>query len=255
MDILLRESLFGRLINHVANDKALPYPEHAPDKEDQRGGQGTTEAGVEGDLCPRNWPKITKSFATVSVMLLNFSFYAASAIFTPSIPLIEDKFGATTSQGTLGLSLFVIAYGIGPLVVSQCSLSMEPTTHISFQLSPLSNLPSIGRSPVYVLGSLAFCLVNIGTALSRNVPTILGLRFLGGLVGSAPISVGGATLMEIYGPSQVPYAIAFYAVSGMCGPILGPVSTQAISNASRLTSPDYRYSGRVCDPPTSDVLS
>ncbi|GJN75943.1 MFS transporter [Purpureocillium lilacinum] len=213
MDILLRESLFGRLINHVANDKALPYPEHAPDKEDQRGGQGTTEAGVEGDLCPRNWPKITKSFATVSVMLLNFSFYAASAIFTPSIPLIEDKFGATTSQGTLGLSLFVIAYGIGPLV-----------------LSPLSNLPSIGRSPVYVLGSLAFCLVNIGTALSRNVPTILGLRFLGGLVGSAPISVGGATLMEIYGPSQVPYAIAFYAVSGVCGPILGPIIGTLVVN-------------------------
>lgn len=92
------------------------------------------------------------------------------------------------------------------------------------QLSPLSNLPSIGRSPIYVLGSLAFCLINIGTALAKNVSTILVLRFIGGFVGSAPISVGGATLMEIYGPPEVPYAIAFYAVSGVCGPILGPVS-------------------------------
>lgn len=82
----------------------------------------------------------------------------------------------------------------------------------------------MGRSPVYVLGSLAFCIVNIGTALAKNVPTILVLRFVGGFVGSAPISVGGATLMEIYGPSEVPYAIAFYAVSGVCRPILGPVS-------------------------------
>src|SRR5690625_3151171 len=143
MDILLRESLFGRLINH-ANDKVLPYPKHAPDKEDSRGGQDTTEPGLEGELCPRNWPKITKSFATVSVMLLNFSFYAASAIFTPSIPLIEDQFGATTSQGTLGLSLVVIAYGIGPLVVTQCSLSMQPPTHTSFQLSALSTSAAIG---------------------------------------------------------------------------------------------------------------
>lgn len=92
-----------------------------------------------------------------------------------------------------------------------------------FQLSPLSNLPSIGRTPVYVLGSFAFCLFNIGTALAKNLQTILVLRFFGGLVGSAPISVGGATLMEVFKPNQCPYAIALYAVSGVCGPILGPV--------------------------------
>lgn len=76
---------------------------------------------------------------------------------------------------------------------------------------------------MYVLGSLAFCLLNIGTALGKNVETILALRFFAGFFGSAPISVGGATLMEVYGPSEVPYAIALYAISGVCGPILGPV--------------------------------
>lgn len=92
----------------------------------------------------------------------------------------------------------------------------------------MSNLATVGRSPIYLVGSLLFCIVNIATALARDVPTILGLRFLGGLVGSAPISVGGATLMEIYGPADVPYAIAFYAVSGVCGPILGPVGGPSI---------------------------
>jgi len=76
---------------------------------------------------------------------------------------------------------------------------------------------------VYVLGSLVFCLFNIGTALGKDIETILILRFFGGFFGSAPISVGGATLMEVYGPGGVPYAIALYAVSGICGPILGPV--------------------------------
>lgn len=42
-------------------------------------------------------------------------------------------------------------------------------------------------------------------------------------MGSTPISVGGASLMEIFKPAEVPYALAFYAVSGVCGPILGPV--------------------------------
>jgi DHA1 family multidrug resistance protein-like MFS transporter len=56
------------------------------------------------------------------------------------------------------------------------------------------------------------------------------LRVVAGFLGSAPISVGGATLFEIYGPSQMPYAVAFYAVSGICGPILGPVSIRKLSS-------------------------
>lgn len=34
--------------------------------------------------------------------------------------------------------------------------------------------------------------------------------------------------MEVYGPNEVPYAIALYAVSGVCGPILGPVCSISI---------------------------
>ncbi|BCR87124.1 GTPase-activating protein [Aspergillus chevalieri] len=225
MNALVRESLFGRLSNFLTNNKFFPYPEleapkikALPVSASVSATSSTSTApepiqqfliefsGPNDPDTPRNWSKLAKTLVMLDVMFLNFSFYAASAIFTPSITGIEEQLGATTAEGTLGLSLFVIAYGIGPLF-----------------LSPLSNLPAIGRTPVYVLGSLVFCLFNIGTALGKNIETILILRFFGGFFGSAPISVGGATLMEVYGPSEVPYAIALYAVSGVCGPILGPV--------------------------------
>jgi DHA1 family multidrug resistance protein-like MFS transporter len=74
-------------------------------------------SGDDDPDMPRNWSRLSKTLVTLDIMLLNFSFYAASAIFTPSIPGIEEQFGATTAEGTLGLSLFVIAYGIGPLFV------------------------------------------------------------------------------------------------------------------------------------------
>lgn len=130
MGILIRESLFGRLINRFSRGKALPYPNGSGSLEKQ---PSTSEACTSSDLkevivvqftgpddpeAPRNWSIFTKSFATFGVMLLNFSFYAASAMYTPSIPWIKEEFGATDAEGTLGLSLFVIAYGIGPLVVS-----------------------------------------------------------------------------------------------------------------------------------------
>ncbi|WVO17501.1 hypothetical protein L204_105194 [Cryptococcus depauperatus] len=211
LNILLRDSVFGRLLNSASKSRFFSYngstilkDEEDPSHDPQRIIIGFV--GPDDPDIPQNWPTLARTVAGLNVMLLNFSFYAASAVFTPSISGLEEAFGATTAEGTLGLSLFVIAYGIGPLV-----------------LSPLSSLSTLGRSPVYVLGCFAFCLLNIGTALAKNLQTVLVLRFLGGLIGSTPISVGGASLMEIYRPTEVPYAIALYAVSGVCGPILGPI--------------------------------
>lgn len=126
MNILLREGLFGRTLNYLSNNKILPHPNALTSKEEAASHQSPDSmqmsvnfVGPDDPDMPRNWPTLAKAFVMADVMLLNFSFYAASAIFTPSIPLIRRDFGATTSQGTLGLSLFVIAYGIGPLIVSQ----------------------------------------------------------------------------------------------------------------------------------------
>jgi hypothetical protein len=90
--------------------------------------------GPDDPDIPRNWPTPARTVAGLNVMLLNFSFYAASAIFTPSISGIEEAFGATTAAGTLGLSLFVIAYGIGPLIVClrlQKATGIVLTMHIA----------------------------------------------------------------------------------------------------------------------------
>ncbi|KAF3389395.1 Caffeine resistance protein 5 [Penicillium rolfsii] len=212
LNILVSNSLFGRLLNDASNGRFFSHKgsktledKDLPSSDSQRW-IIVDFVGPDDPDIPRNWPTLARTVAGLNILLLNFGFYAASALFTPSILGIEEAFGATTTEGTLGLSLFVIAYGIGPLI-----------------LSPLSNLSTIGRSPVYVLSCLAFCLLNIGTALAQNLQTILVLRFLGGFIGSTPISVGGASLMEIYRPSEIPYAIALYAVSGVCGPILGPI--------------------------------
>lgn len=132
MNALVRESLFGRLLNLFTGNKALPYSDLEISKFEtlstsatstnsvtlESGQQFTVEfSGDDDPDMPRNWSRLSKMLVMLDVMFLNFSFYAASAIFTPSIPGIEEQFGATTAEGTLGLSLFVIAYGIGPLFV------------------------------------------------------------------------------------------------------------------------------------------
>jgi DHA1 family multidrug resistance protein-like MFS transporter len=246
MDII-RESAFGQLANYFSKGRAFPYQDHSspstsfdsafsPEPIDGKEGQKIRSlvdatklvgwTGPDDPDMPCNWPAMMKFVATTDIMILNFSFYLAAAVFTPSIPRLEEAFGATTAEGTLGLSLFVIAYGLGPLVVRfylLLSLSLVRLVDQPPQLSPFSNVPSIGRTPVYLLGLLSFCVLQIGIANAKNIQTVLVLRFLAGFVGSAPISVGGASLSEIYRPTQRAYAISLYTVSGVASPILGPV--------------------------------
>lgn len=141
MNALIRESLFGRLLNFLTGNKALPYSDLEPSKFETLSNSATSTnsvtpesgqqfivefSGDDDPDMPRNWSRLSKTFVMLDVMFLNFSFYAASAIFTPSIPGIEDQFGATTAEGTLGLSLFVIAYGIGPLFVRTKQTQTRP---------------------------------------------------------------------------------------------------------------------------------
>lgn len=140
MDTLIRDSLFGRLSNSLISNKLWPYPNLEACKFETLSTSPTSTISVtpepsqqfivefSGDDdpdMPRNWSLLSKTLVTLDIMLLNFSFYAASAIFTPSIPGIEEQFGATTAEGTLGLSLFVIAYGIGPLFVWYTTLIQD----------------------------------------------------------------------------------------------------------------------------------
>lgn len=155
LNILLRDSVYGRLINNVSKGRFLSCnaSQAVKDKDfpspDTQGRIVVGFVGPDDPDIPHNWPTLARLVAGLNVMLLNFSFYAASAMFTPSIPGIEEMFGATTAEGTLGLSLFVIAYGIGPLIVGlrfhrttgiQTILSMHASSFPLYQAYPYSDV-------------------------------------------------------------------------------------------------------------------
>lgn len=82
-------------------------------------------------------------------------------------------FAISQVQGLLGLTLYVMAYGIGPMF-----------------LTPLQELPSLGRNPVYIIGLAAFVLFNVPIVVAKNFSTILAFRFLTGFVGSPALATG-----------------------------------------------------------------
>lgn len=78
----------------------------------------------------RNWSFFKKCWVVLDISLLTFSVYIGSAIYTSAIPSLMHDFGVAQVVGTLGLSLYVFAYGIGPLV-RDLNIRLTKVAHLS----------------------------------------------------------------------------------------------------------------------------
>ncbi|KAG9005773.1 hypothetical protein FRB94_001185 [Tulasnella sp. JGI-2019a] len=155
---------------------------------------------------PRNWSSFKRHFVLGIICILTCSIYMGSAIYTSSIPYLVQHFHISIVVATLGLSLYVVAYGIGPML-----------------FSPLQELPSWGRNPIYIYTTFIFVVLQVPTALAKNIAGLLVLRFLGGFFASPSLATGGASVGDIYQPQHLPYALSLWAVGAVCGPVLGPI--------------------------------
>jgi len=69
--------------------------------------------GKDDPANPQNWSTGKKFFVTFEICLLTFGVYIGSAIYTPGIMEVEGIFHVSQAAATLGLTMFVLGYGIG----------------------------------------------------------------------------------------------------------------------------------------------
>jgi len=115
-------------------------------------------------------------------------------------------FGVGQVTSTLGISLFVAGYGIGPLF-----------------LSPMTEIPAVGRTIPYIITLAIFCILQVPTALVTNFAGFAILRFLAGFVGSPPLATGGASIQDVFMMHKVPYAMGLYGLAAGTAPALAPI--------------------------------
>lgn len=89
--------------------------------------------------------------------------------------------------------------------------------------SPMSEMPTIGRSRIYFWTLFIFVLLQLPTGYAVNMPMLLAFRFLSGFFGGPVLATGGATILDIYPPIEVPYWISIFGACGVLGPVLGPL--------------------------------
>ena len=155
---------------------------------------------------PQNWSFAKKNFVAFLICIYTFSVYIGSAIYTPSTVAVTEVFGVSLTAASLGLALYVLGYGTGPLI-----------------FSPLSEIPFIGRNTPYILTFGMFVILCVPTALADNFAGLLVLRFLQGFFGSPCLATGGATFGDMYNILQLPFLMTFWVSSATGGPSLGPI--------------------------------
>ena len=143
---------------------------------------------------------LRRELLTLIICLYTFVVYLSSAIYTSSTEGVMEKFGVSNLEATLGLAMYVLGYGVGPLL-----------------FSPLSEIPRIGRSPVYIITLFLFVVLSIPTALVNNFPGLVILRFLQGFFGSPCLASEGALMSDMYSLIALPFAMIAWVAAMSCG--------------------------------------
>lgn len=98
---------------------------------------------------------------------------------TPSLLSIqEDSPEATKSLLSFSVSIYIIGFGLGPLI-----------------LAPLSEI--YGRNVVYHVSNILFTIFTSLCGLSPSIGALLAFRLIAGFFGGAPLTNGGGTIADI----------------------------------------------------------
>ncbi|KAK4992355.1 hypothetical protein LTR50_001113 [Elasticomyces elasticus] len=153
---------------------------------------------------PRQWKRSKKLLMVGIIAMMSILSPLASSMFTPGIQQIADDF-ETTKETVIGTTTgFVVMLGLGPLV-----------------LAPLSE--TFGRRKLYLICFTIFALLQVPTALSPNIATLIALRTLSGFFGSVGIANGGGTISDMFEPSERASVFGWYLLGPLLGPTLGPL--------------------------------
>jgi len=124
---------------------------------------------------PKNWSMKRKWAATIIVSSFTLVSPISSSMISPALSSISAEFGITNEvEAQLTLSIFVLAYAIGPLF-----------------LGPLSEI--YGRVIVLQLSNLFYLAWNLGCGFAQTSGQLMAFRFFSGLGGSAPLAIGGVS--------------------------------------------------------------
>lgn len=154
---------------------------------------------------PKNLSTGTKWLYTVLLGIICFVVALGSAIVTGDIAGPVAYFGVSQEVIILStVTVFVLGFGVGPLI-----------------FAPLSE--ELGRKIIYTSTLGLAVIFIIPCAVARNIATLLVCRLIDGILFSAPMTLIGGSLADIWEAEERGKAMAVFSAAPFLGPVMGPI--------------------------------
>lgn len=154
---------------------------------------------------PKNLSDARKWLYTIMLGMICFVVALGSAIVTGDLTGPMAYFGVSEEVIILAsVTVFVIGFGVGPLL-----------------FAPLSE--ELGRYIIYTVTLGMAVIFIIPCAVAKNIGTLLVCRLIDGVLFSAPMTLIGGSLADIWDADERGKAMAVFSAAPFLGPCLGPV--------------------------------
>ncbi|KAF4554697.1 MFS-type transporter-like protein 35 [Elsinoe fawcettii] len=153
---------------------------------------------------PKNWSKAYKWWCTMVVAFTCFVVALNSSVVTADIEGPATEFGVSHEVGLLAITLFVVGFGVGPMA-----------------FAPLSEV--VGRQVIYGSTLLVAFLFVLPGCLGMNITTLLVGRAIDGIAFSAPMTLVGGTLADLWRNEERGVPMAAFSAAPFIGPAIGPL--------------------------------
>lgn len=128
-----------------------------------------------------------------------------SSVYTASIDGVQEEFHVSSTVALLGLALYVVGLGFGPVLGA-----------------PVSE--TLGRNMVYRISTPICMVFTLGAGFSQTITQLVVCRFLAGLFGSPVLAVGAGSNADMWPPRIRAVSTSVFMMAPFAGPALGYVS-------------------------------
>lgn len=147
---------------------------------------------------PMQFPMARKVLVVLVTGFATMIISLASSAYSGSISRVIEDFNISDEVATLGLSLYVIGFAVGPLL-----------------WAPMSE--NIGRQIPFFFSFFLLAAFCAGCAGAQNIQTLLILRFFAGAFGSAPLTNAGGVVSDMFTSRQRGLALCLFASTPYAG--------------------------------------
>jgi MFS transporter, DHA1 family, multidrug resistance protein len=149
---------------------------------------------------------LTPAVAALAIALLLGLQPVTTDLYLPALPLLASELKAPMAAAQLTMSLVLLAFGLGQLV-----------------MGPLSD--RFGRKPVLLGGLALHTLASLGAMNAPHIDAFIGFRALQGLGLAASVVCARAIVRDLYEPRQgahvMTWALTGLGVLALASPLLG----------------------------------